>query len=90
MNQDLKSRILDVLREIPAPDGGADVVSRGMVSEIFVADGKAFFSLSVPASAAERFESFRRVAEERVAALEGIASAMVALTAERQGPGLSA
>ena len=87
MNAALKDMILDTLRQLPAPDGGADIVSRGMVSDIFVADGKAFFSLTVPASEAERFEPMRQEIERRVAALEGVSSAMVALTAERSAGG---
>ncbi|WP_062231159.1 Mrp/NBP35 family ATP-binding protein [Aureimonas sp. N4] len=90
MSDALKTRILDVLRSLPAPDGGADVVSRDMVSDIFVADRKAFFSLSVAASDAERFEGFRQEAERRVAEVEGIDTAMVALTAERKGGGMAA
>ncbi len=65
-----------MLRALPAP-GGGDVVSRGMVSDIFVADGKAFFSISVPAAEAERFEGLRREAERRAAELPGLSSAMV-------------
>ncbi len=83
MTDALKDRILDTLRRLPAPDGGADVVSRNMVSDIFIADGKAFFSLTVPAAEAERFEPLRQEIERQVAALDGIASAMVAMTAER-------
>ncbi|WP_427023754.1 P-loop NTPase [Aureimonas ureilytica] len=90
MSDTLKSAILDVLRSIPTPDGGGDVVSRDMVSDIFVADRKAFFSLSVAASEAERFEGFRKEAERRVAEIEGIDTAMVALTAERKGAGMAA
>ncbi|KQT82481.1 Mrp/NBP35 family ATP-binding protein [Aurantimonas sp. Leaf443] len=80
---DRKSEILALLAALPTPDGKGDVVSRAMVSDIFVADGKAFFSISVPAEEAERFEPFRREAEAKVRALPGIESAMVALTAER-------
>ncbi|WP_062227311.1 Mrp/NBP35 family ATP-binding protein [Aureimonas frigidaquae] len=83
MTDALKDRILDTLRRLPAPDGGADVVSRNMVSDIFIADGKAFFSLTVPAAEAERFEPLRQEIERQVAALDGIGSAMVAMTAER-------
>ncbi|MBB3998139.1 Mrp/NBP35 family ATP-binding protein [Aureimonas pseudogalii] len=89
MNQALTDRILAALRDIPMPGGGPDVVTRGMVSEIFVGDGKAFFSLSVPASEADRFEGFRREAERVVTEIDGIRSAMVALTAERKGGGLA-
>ncbi|MBO0904867.1 Mrp/NBP35 family ATP-binding protein [Jiella sonneratiae] len=83
MTDDLKSRILDILRRMDPPDGGGDVVSRSLVSEIFVADGKAFFSLTVPAAEAQRFEPFCRRIEAEVAKLDGIAKAIVALTAEK-------
>ncbi|RIY02131.1 MRP family ATP-binding protein [Aureimonas flava] len=89
MSEDQKSRILGMLRELPAP-GGGDVVSRKMVSDIFVADGRAFFSISVPAAEAERFEGLRREAERRAAEVPGLSSAMVALTAERRGGGVDA
>ena len=79
----MKTEIEAILKAMPAPDGEGDVVSRKMVSEIFIADGKAFFSLSVPASKVQVFEPFCRQIEQRVAAIEGIASALVALTAEK-------
>ena len=83
MTDAAKTRILEALRALPAPDGKGEIVSRGMVSDIFIADGKAFFSLTVPAAEAERFEPFRQAAERAAAGVEGISSAMVALTAER-------
>ncbi len=89
MSDALKIEILNVLRAIPMPDGGEDVVTRGMVSDIFVADRKAFFSLSVASSEADVFEGFRREAERRVAEIEGVETAMVALTAERKGGGMA-
>ena len=33
MTDDLKTRILDVLRQMTPPDGGVDVVSRGIVGD---------------------------------------------------------
>ena len=82
MSITLKDQILAVLKSLVAPDGRGDVVGRGMVSDIFIADGKAFFSLSVPAASAEVFEPFRKLAEAEVARLDGISSAMVALRAK--------
>ncbi len=83
LSQTQKSEIEAILKAMPAPDGEGDVVSRKMVSDIFIADGKAFFSLSVSATAAEAFEPFCRRIEQRVAAIEGIESVLVALTAEK-------
>ncbi|TFF23369.1 iron-sulfur cluster carrier protein ApbC [Jiella endophytica] len=79
----MKARILGILRQMTPPDGGPDVVTRSLVSDIFIADGKAFFSLTVPAAAAERFEPFCRQIEAEVVKLDGISKAMVALTAEK-------
>ena len=83
MSEAQKSAIQAVLRGLDAPDGKGDVVSRGMVSDIFIADGKAFFSLSVPAAEAERYEPFCREIERQVVSVDGIATALVALTAEK-------
>ena len=85
MSESVKALILDMLKTMEPPDGGGDVVERRMVSDIFIADGKAFFSLSVPAGDAASFEPFRREAEQRAATIDGIRSAMVALTAEKAG-----
>lgn len=84
MSQTAKDRILELLRSMQAPDGAGDVVGRGMVSDVFVADGKAFFSLTVPSDGAARFEPFCREVERRVTSLEGISAATVVLTAERK------
>ncbi|MEN3791508.1 Mrp/NBP35 family ATP-binding protein [Fulvimarina sp. MAC3] len=84
MADELKTTIKAILGDMKAPDGGADVVSRGMVSDIFIADGKAFFSLTVPAKDADAFEPFRKAAESHIEKLDGITKAMVALTAEKQ------
>ncbi|SJZ82889.1 iron-sulfur cluster carrier protein ApbC [Consotaella salsifontis] len=84
MSDTVRQSILDILRQMNPPDGKGDVVSRGMVSEIFVADGKAFFSLTVPAGQAAAFEPFCRAVEERVRTVEGVRSAVVALTGERE------
>lgn len=84
MADDIQSQIQDILRAMEAPDKAGDVVSRGLCSDIFIADGKAFFSLTVPADKAQIFEPFRQEAERRVEAIEGVSKAMVALTAEKQ------
>jgi hypothetical protein len=49
-----KETVLDKLRTIKGPDFEGDIVSLGLVSEIFIADGKVFFSITVPA---ERIET---------------------------------
>src|SRR5260370_20895109 len=53
------------------------------LSDIVVSDGKVFFSITVDAAVVNAWEPVRRRAEAAVKALPGVASVMVALTAER-------
>jgi ATP-binding protein involved in chromosome partitioning len=83
-----KETVIDKLRTIPGPDGSGDIVSLGLVSDIFIADGKAFFSITVPAARARELEPLRETAERAVKSIPGIVGAMVALTAEKKGGGM--
>jgi len=77
-------QIRESLKGIKGPDG-ANLLTSGKLSDIVVTGGKVFFSLSVEASAAPAWEPVRKSAEEAVRALPGVASVLVALTAERSG-----
>jgi ATP-binding protein involved in chromosome partitioning len=79
-----KEAVLDRLRSIRGPDDDRDIVRRGMVSDIVVANGRVMFSITVPAERAEAFEPMRRAAETAVATLPGVSGAMVVLTAEKK------
>ncbi|WP_245453303.1 Mrp/NBP35 family ATP-binding protein [Aquibium carbonis] len=83
-----KETVIEKLRTIPGPDGSGDIVSLGLVSDIFIADGKAFFSITVPAARARELEPLRETAERAVKSIPGIVGAMVALTAEKKGGGM--
>ena len=83
-----KEAVIEKLRTVPGPDGGGDIVSLGLVSDIFIADGKAFFSITVPAARARELEPLRETAERAVKSIPGITGAMVALTAEKKGGGM--
>ncbi len=85
-----KEAVLERLRTINGPDGSGDIVSLGMVSEIFIADAKVFFSITVPATRAKEMEPLRAAAESAVKSIPGLAGAMVALTAEKKGGGMEA
>lgn len=85
-----KDQILDALRNIKAPEQNINIVDQGIVSEIFIADGKVMFSLAVPANEAKNFEPFRAKIEGFVSQMNGVKSAMVALTADKKaGSGTS-
>ena len=77
-----KDDILAALGKISSPDGAA-LPATGKLSEIVVADGKIFFSITVDARAVEQWETVRDRAQQAVRALPGVQSVMVALTAER-------
>ncbi len=77
-------QIRERLKTIKGPDG-SDLITSGKLSDIVVTGGKVFFSLTVEASAAPAWESVRKSAEDTVRAIPGVASVLIALTAERAG-----
>src|SRR5690606_20020219 len=85
-----KQAVLDTLRTIKGPDFEGDIVSLGLVSDIFIANSKVFFSVTVPADRAQALEPLRAAAERAVKAMPGVEGAVVALTAEKKGGGMEA
>ncbi len=72
------------LEAIIYPGSDKSIVALAMVSEIFIADSKAYFSITVPADRAAEMEPLRLAAERAARSVEGIAGAVVALTADRK------
>jgi ATP-binding protein involved in chromosome partitioning len=85
-----KEAVLDRLKTVNGPDFTGNIVDLGLVSDIFIADEKVFFSITVPAARAPEMEPLRAAAERVVKAIPGVAGAMVALTAEKKGGGMEA
>src|SRR3954466_4888909 len=85
-----KETVIEGLKTVRGPDFEGDIVSLGMVSDIFIADAKVFFSITVPAARAQELEPLRAAAERVVKAIPGVAGAVVALTAEKKGGGMEA
>jgi len=84
MSELTKDKILAQLKKVKGPDLKNNIVDLGMVSEVFIADSKVIFSLSVPADQAETLEPLRQAAEKAVLEVPGVKNAMVALTAEKK------
>jgi ATP-binding protein involved in chromosome partitioning len=84
-----KEDVLASLAAVATPDG-QPLPQSGRLSVVVVNEGKVFFSISAEAGAVPRWEPVRKAAEAAVKALPGVASVMVALTAERAGPGAAA
>jgi ATP-binding protein involved in chromosome partitioning len=78
----LRDDVLSALARVSGPDGAP---LTGKLSDIVANDGKVFFSITVDAAQVKAWESVRERAEAAVRALPGVASVMVALTAERSG-----
>jgi ATP-binding protein involved in chromosome partitioning len=80
-----KEVVLARLIGIRGPDDDRDIVRRGMVSDIVIANGRVMFSITVPAERAAAFEPMRQAAETAVQTIPGVTGAMVVLTAEKKG-----
>jgi ATP-binding protein involved in chromosome partitioning len=79
-----KETVLEKLRSVRGPDMEGNIVDLGMVSDVFISDGKAYFSITVPAERAKELEPMRAAAERVVREIPGVKAAMVALTADRK------
>ncbi|MCB1492583.1 MAG: P-loop NTPase, partial [Rhodobiaceae bacterium] len=79
----MKDQILEALTRVKGPDLSGNVVELGLVSDIVIANGKVYFSISVPAARAEQLEPLREAAERVVGQIDGIDKAVVSLTAEK-------
>jgi len=81
MAQADKRQIEQALEQVIYPGSDKSIVALGMVSEIFLSDSKAYFSLTVPADRAKELEPLRLAAEKATLGVPGVKAAVVALTA---------
>ncbi|RKE85953.1 iron-sulfur cluster carrier protein ApbC [Rhizobium sp. AG855] len=79
-----RDTVLEALGRVRGPDLDRSIVEMKMVSDIFISDGKVYFSINVPAERAQELEPLRQAAERTVKALPGVKGAVVSLTAERK------
>jgi ATP-binding protein involved in chromosome partitioning len=78
-----KGRVLEELRRIKGPDLSDNIVNLGLVSDVFIKDGRVMFAISVDPARAKELEPLRQAAQQVVEALPGVTRALVTLTAER-------
>lgn len=79
-----REQVLEALAKVRGPDLKGDIVSLGMVSDVFISDGKVYFSITVPAERAKDLEPLRTAAERTVTSIPGVKGALVTLTADRK------
>lgn len=84
MSDVTKEQVLETLSRVRGPDLEGDIVSLGMVSDVFISDAKVYFSISVPAERANELEPLRTAAERSVKAIPGVGSVLATLTADRK------
>jgi ATP-binding protein involved in chromosome partitioning len=77
-----KEHVLEALRRVKGPDLDGNIVDLGLVSEVFLKDGRAYFSITVAAARAEELEPLRQAAEKVVSNIPGISGVTAVLTAE--------
>ncbi|WP_149541366.1 Mrp/NBP35 family ATP-binding protein [Siccirubricoccus phaeus] len=87
MGEQLVEAVTAALRRVQDPVSGRDLVSAGMVEGLAARDGLVQFALAVPRERAREMEPLRRAAEQAAAAVPGVLSATVVLTAHREPPG---
>ena len=91
MSEMLAEAVRAALAAVKDPATGRDVVAAGMVGPISARDGMVQFGLTVPRDRARTMEPVRAACEKAAAAVPGVISATVVLTAHRdvateQGP----
>ena len=84
MSEVSSKEVLAQLSKVKGPDLKSDIVSLGMVENVLVSEGKAIFSINVPAERAEELEPLREAAEKATLMLDGIEKVTAVLTAERK------
>ena len=84
MSDVTREDVLAVLAKVRGPDLEGDIVSRGMISDVFISDNKVYFSITVPAERAQELEPLRIAAERSVKAIPSVKGALVTLTADRK------
>jgi len=85
-----QDQVLAALKRIKGPDLSGNIVDLGLVSEVLIRDGKAYFSITVPARRAEELEPLRQAAEKVVSDIPGLTGVTAVLTAEAAGGGAPA
>ena len=83
MGDTLEQAVRTALRAVRDPVSGRDVVEAGMLDGLTVKGGMVQFAIQVPRERARESEPLRAAAEKAAAAVPGVISATVVLTAHR-------
>jgi ATP-binding protein involved in chromosome partitioning len=78
-----RDAVLGSLARIPGPDGATPLDRSPALSEILIQNDKVVFSIAIDPRRAREMEPLRKAAQDAVAALPGVGSVLVSLTAEQ-------
>jgi len=84
------ARVLDALRPIVDPDFGKSIVDLGFVKQLAIDGGNVSFTIELTTPACPVKAEFEKAARERVAALPGVTSVAVTMTANTRGRAVAA
>ena len=84
-----RTAILTALDAVKDPKSGQGLSAAGLVRGLTIRGDKAAFMMEIPAADAGLYAAVRDAAERAMAAVPGVASAQVVLTAESAGPQLT-
>ena len=84
-----RDEILAALDAVTDPRSGKGLTASGLVRGLTIRGDKAAFMLEIPAADLALYEPVRDAAQRAMAAVAGVTSAQVVLTAESAGPNLS-
>lgn len=79
-----RESVLSALADLAGPDGATPLPKSGALSDVVVDGGRVYFSIAVDPARADAMEGLRKAAEVHVAAVPGVESVAVTLTAERK------
>lgn len=85
MAQVTTDQVIARLRGVKGPDLKEDIVTLGLVSSIVIKEEGVYFSIAVDPSRAAELEPMRLAAEQAVSGMDGVARAVVVLTAHDSG-----
>jgi ATP-binding protein involved in chromosome partitioning len=85
-----QDQVIEALQRVKGPDLDGNIVELGLVSDIVIKDGRAYFSITIPAARAAELEPMRKAAETVVAQVPGITTVTAVWTAQSSGARVAA
>ena len=83
MSRVTREQVLEELKKVKGPDFNSNIVALQLVSDIFIADDKVFFSICVPMDRMQELEPLRLAAEKVVSLIANVTSVSATLVPQK-------